>query len=1090
MKPYGLTTTQAEESKRKYGDNRLTEQATESFLDKFKGNLGDPMIKILCVALGINIVFSVLGALRVIGEGAPEWYESAGIAAAIAIATMVSTFSEYKNENAFQKLQEEASQIVCKVFRDGEIVELPINDIVVDDCVMLQAGDKIPADGIIVKGEISVDQAVLNGETTEARKLIMPDDYVEQDSAMDFLNEYKVFRGSVVCGGGAFMSVTTVGDKSVYGQIAAELQQDDERDTPLKVKLGNLANGISKFGYIGGVVIAVALLFQRIVIHNGFDIAQITAYCSNWLTIVQDLIQAIMLAVIIIVMAVPEGLPLMIAIVSALNMGKMLKDNVLIRKVAGIETAGSLNILFSDKTGTITKGQLEAVVFVSGDAVEFKSFKEVAGELGNVLQLSIHRNTDAVISGLGDNQKVIGGNATERAILGFAAGHTGDMKGTVIRSVPFDSKNKYSASQIGQGLTLIKGAPEKILERCKNYYGNDGNKVELNDIVALTKKIDELAERAIRVLALATSGGDLAEDGALPQDDWTLVGVLGIRDEVRSESVAAIREVRNAGVQVVMITGDRKETAVAIAKEAGLLTSLSDIVMTSEELAEVSDSDLKRKLPNIRVIARALPSDKSRLVRAAQDLNLVVGMTGDGVNDSPALKASDVGFAMGGGTEVAKEAAEIIIMDDNFSSIDKAILYGRTIFNSIRKFIIFQLTINVAAVLVSFAAPLLGMENPLTIIQILWVNLVMDTLAALAFGGEPALKRVMAEKPKLRDEAIVSGYMWSSILTGSLLTFALSMVFLLSGVVSGFFREGGETQYLLTGYFAFFIFIAVFNAFNARTDRFNLFDNIGKNKGFLRVIGVIAVVQIALVHLGGAVFGCHGLNIKEWIVVLVMAILIIPIDIIRKVIIKCHSAGANRKLAFSLFAVVLVTSLTACSRVIQTGGIVPQNTSGQYSDEQDNGQTSLYYEDAPVDLLRRFQDANNSRDIQALMECYDPDYIKASSEIGAALGGALSDALFGFSVDADADAVMPFFSKVYQKYVQKDDVYAKIDLTEIETTYSDNDNAVIKFQEKVVNADGSVASESEQQLPVVRIDDIWYISAVDAVLSAIEGQLK
>jgi calcium-translocating P-type ATPase len=895
MKPYGLTTAQAEESKIKYGDNHLTEQESEGFWDKFKGNLGDPMIKILCVALGINVVFAILGGIGIL-EGAPEWYESVGIAVAILIATFVSTFSEYRNENAFQKLQEEASQILCKVYRSDDISQISINDIVTNDAVLLQTGDKVPADGVLLSGELAVDQAVLNGETKEARKIVMPNDYVEQDSDMDFLNEYKLFRGSVVVSGNAVMSVTTVGDKSVYGQIAKELQQDDDRDTPLKVKLSNLANGISKFGYIGGVLIAVALLFQRIVIHNGFEIAQIASYCSNWMTVVQDVLQALMLAVIIIVMAVPEGLPLMIAIVSALNMGKMLKDNVLVRKIAGIETAGSLNILFSDKTGTITKGQLEAVAFISGNGQEYKSYDQVVGELGKLLSMSIHQNTNALLSGSGKQLKVIGGNATERAILSFAAGKNGVVNVAAISSIPFNSENKFSASRVeGEyNLTLIKGAPEKILAECTYYYDDNGQKIELGNGEILLAKIDEMAGRAIRVLALATSEDPIV-DNELPNGYWTLVGIIGIRDEVRSESVSAIKEVQNSGVQVVMITGDRLDTAVAIAKEAGLLTADSNVVLTSDELAKLSDDEVKKQLKDIRVIARALPSDKSRLVRIAQDLNFVVGMTGDGVNDSPALKAADVGFAMGGGTEVAKEAAEIIIMDDNFNSIDKAILYGRTIFNSIRKFIIFQLTINVAAVLVSFVTPLLGMENPLSIIQILWINLVMDTLAALAFGGEPALKRFMTEKPKRRDEPIVSKNMWSSILVGALLTFGLSLFFLLSSFARGYFRaENGIelSKYLLTGYFAFFIFTSVFNAFNARTDKTNLFDNITGNKGFLQVLGVIAVVQIVLVYVGmlssplGEIFSCYGLTGKEWSFVLALSVLIIPVDIVRKAIVK------------------------------------------------------------------------------------------------------------------------------------------------------------------------------------------------------------
>ena len=879
MKKFGLNDSQVEESRQKHGTNALTEQASESFWSKLWGNFGDPMIKILCVALIINVVFAILGAFSWFRDkfGNPvEWYEPVGIAAAVLIATLVSTFSEYKNENAFQKLQEEASQILCKVYRNGEIVEIPINDIVVGDCVILQSGDKIPADGVLVDGTIQVDQAVLNGEAKEATKVVMPDDYVDEDVSINFLNQYKVFRGSVVCSGNAVMQVTTVGDKSVFGQIASEIQTEDDRETPLKLKLGKLAGQISLFGYIGGVAIAIAYIIAEIVGAGGFG-----PFFSSWVNPVISLVQAVMLAVIIIVMAVPEGLPLMIAIVSSQNMGKMLKDNVLVRKVSGIETAGSLNILFSDKTGTITKGQLEAVVFVDGSAEEYKSFDDVVGELGNMLSLSVRHNTSALISGEGTSKRIVGGNATERAILSFVADKQESAKVSVTNTIPFNSSNKYSAAHVegDYHLSLIKGAPEKILAKCKFYYDKNGEKQSIeSSLDAINERIDSLASRAIRVLALATCDSEICDE-CLPEGAWTLVGIIGIRDEVRPESITAIAKVQEAGVQVVMITGDRKDTATAIAKEAGLLKNDTDIVLTSDELAVMSDEELKEKLPNIRVVARALPSDKSRFVKIAQELNLVVGMTGDGVNDSPALKKADVGFAMGGGTEVAKEASEVVILDDNFNSIQKAILYGRTIFNSIRKFIIFQLTINVAAVLISFICPLLGIENPLSITQILWVNLVMDTLAALAFGGEPALDKFMKEKPKKRDEAIVSPYMWSSILTGSLWSFALSLVFIFA--LKGFFPD---TESLLTGYFAFFIFTSVFNAFNARTEEINLFKNMKGNKGFLKIIGLIAAVQIILTYVGGNVFQCHGLTFMEWLVVLGMSISIIPIDIVRKLI--------------------------------------------------------------------------------------------------------------------------------------------------------------------------------------------------------------
>lgn len=910
MKKFGLTDSEVAESKQKFGDNSMTEKSSESFWDKLKDNLGDPMIKILIVALLINVVLAILGITGVIKEGAPEWFEPLGIFIAICLATLVSTFSEYRNENAFQKLQEEASRIMCKVYRNGVISEVAINDIVVGDAILLQSGDKIPADGIIIDGDIKVDQSVLNGESREAKKTTIPDGWTDTDDNINFDNEHKVFRGAVVCSGNAVMQVTVVGDKSVYGKIASELQTDDDRETPLKVKLTKLANGISKFGYIGGVAIAIAMLVKTLFLAPGGVEAVLFAGGEfQWVALINAVIQAIMLAVIIIVMAVPEGLPLMIAIVSAQNMGKMLKDNVLVRKVAGIETAGSLNILFSDKTGTITKGKLEAINFLDGAVNEYKTMNDVDGKLKDLLALSIHKNTLSIISGEGKDRKVLGGNATERAILGYAVDNPSNADVIAVGNIPFNSTNKYSATQVdGQySLSLIKGAPEKILQRCSHYYDKDGNKQPF-DMAALNAKIDELANRAIRVLALATSEDALGEDSLPDGNNWTLVGCLGIRDEVRPESVTAIKEVKGAGVQVVMITGDRRETAVAIAKEAGLIDDeKTNLMLTSDELSKMSDEEIKAKLKDIRVIARALPSDKSRLVRLAQELDLVAGMTGDGVNDSPALKKADVGFAMGGGTEVAKEASDIVILDDNFNSIDRAILYGRTIFNSIRKFIVFQLTINVAAVLISFICPLIGIANPLSVIQILWVNLVMDTLAALAFGGEPALARYMKEKPKRRNEPIISKYMMSQIITGAGWTFILSAVMLIlgnypAGDVSfleqwGLLRniniEGEPHAILHTAYFAFFILIAVFNSFNARTEKLNLFDNLGKNRGFLVVFGIITAVQIVMTYVGGTILSGWGLVLVEWALVLAMAISIIPIDLIRKAI--ANSVTKNSK---------------------------------------------------------------------------------------------------------------------------------------------------------------------------------------------------
>lgn len=894
MKITGLNDEEVRKSRELYGDNDLTEQKKESFFHKLLENFGDPMIKILIIALMLNTVFVILHYTMGICD--TEWYETVGIAAAVLIAAVVSAFSEYKNENAFRKLQQEASQIKCKVYRNADIVEIPIKDIVKGDAVLLQSGDKISADGYIIEGSISVDQAALNGESREISKTAAKDSY-EPDRS-DLLDECSVFRGAVVCSGNAVMKTETVGDNSMYGKIASELQVEDDRPSPLKLRLTKLAGGISKFGYIGGAAIAVVYLIQSIFFCQGGS----GAYFSDpelWINLFQDIVKAVMYAVIIIVMAVPEGLPLMIAIVSSMNMKKMLSDNVLVRKVNGIETAGSLNILFSDKTGTITKGKLEAVNFLDGFGHESKSIDMIKPALADILCTAVRHNTESVVSDNDGKIKIIGGNPTERAVLAFVSSFEDkypDLK--VVKTFPFDSAKKYSASQVSGDveLTFVKGAPEIILDSCRYCFDGSGNKVPFESKNKLNESIDRLAEKAIRVLAVAVSDNDITESG-LAGCDMTLIGIIGIRDEIRSESVTAIEEVHRAGVQVVMITGDRKETAVAIAKDAGLLKNDDDIVLTSSELAKMTDDEIKAVIPKVRVIARALPSDKSRLVRLSQELDLVVGMTGDGVNDSPALKKADVGFAMGSGTEVAKEAGDIVILDDNFNSIVKAILYGRTIFNNIRKFISFQLSINLSAVFVSFVMPLLHLSNPLSIIQILWVNLVMDTLAALAFGGEPALERYMLEKPKRRDESIISKEMRNRLAVSTVWIFAVSLFILTaqlipSSPVWSIVRNDSLIKedmifypYLSTFYFTFFIFVSVFNSLNVRSEKLNVFEHIGENKNYFVIMLLIVLIQIGLASFGGELMNCYGLNISEWISVVLISATIVIADSVRKMII-------------------------------------------------------------------------------------------------------------------------------------------------------------------------------------------------------------
>ena len=558
---------------------------------------------------------------------------------------------------------------------------------------------------------------------------------------------------------------------------------------------------------------------------------------------------------------------------------KMAKDNVLVRKINGLETAGSLSILFSDKTGTITEGSLSVVEIATGNVTKFDSLKKMVPGLVMDIVTGIGINNSASIS----DGAIIGGNSTDRALMSFLAGTDAEkkMNKDEVRSFSaFDSNKKCSSvtvSRDGNTTTYIKGAPEKIIDRCTYFVDENGQEKELLEKNYLLSYLDTQAGRSMRLLAVAKSKGDNMEG------NLTLVCVISIRDNVRKEAVDAIKEVQNAGIQVVMVTGDRKETAVAIAREAGLLAKSSDIALTSAEMAEKSDDELKQILPDLRVVARALPTDKSRLVRIAQELNLVVGMTGDGVNDSPALKKADVGFAMGSGTEVAKEAGDITILDDNFSSIEKAILYGRTMFKSIRKFLIFQLTVNVAAVLICFLGPLFGENMVMTVIQLLLINLAMDTLAAIAFGSEPALKEFMREKPIPRSASIISREMFIEVLISACYITFICLAILFIQPVRDLFGKV-DSVYLKSALFATFMMAITFNGFNARTGHFNPFEGLGRNKNFIIVMASILILQYLFITFGGDVLSVEKLSWNSWGICTILAFLVIPIDVVRKLL--------------------------------------------------------------------------------------------------------------------------------------------------------------------------------------------------------------
>ena len=877
----GLNDQQVRQSREKYGNNVIPDSEPTTFWAEFKETFSDPMIKILLFIAGLMVVMFFLGYAEI--------YEPIGTVVAVLIVAFVTAKTGVASDTKYRELKNSTKKDVCKVYRNSMVTVIEVDDVVVGDKVLLQSGDKIPADGILVEGDLRVDNSALNGEAEECKKFAtdISTEMADNITGDTFVDKHSLFRGAVVFDGTGILDVRKVGLKTMMGKMAEEMQED-EVDSPLKVKLGKLAHQISTFGYIGAFVIAVFYMAYFVLNAGGIE-----QYLSiGWAEILKNVIDAVSLAIVIIVCAVPEGLPLMISLVLMQNTSKMLDHNVLVRKAEGIETAGSLNILFSDKTGTITKGMLEVVEFFmpNGDTIPIDNLG-LHSKVKALLDISIGKNTASMFDA---NHKVIGGNATDQALMKFIGEETynvltNESEYSVTNSQGFNSSNKFSQVEIKElGKTFYKGAPEKFLSIATKALDEDGNEVELN-FDEINEKINTLASRAMRVLAFGYSNSSMTEN--VINDDVVLIGFVAIRDDVRPEAKMAIKEVMDAGIQVVMITGDRLETAVSIAEDAGLIQNQSDKALTSTELNSLSDDEIKSMIKDIRVIARALPTDKSRMVRICQEMNLVVGMTGDGVNDSPALKRADVGFAMGSGTEAAKEAGKIVVLDDNFRSIKDAILYGRTIYHNILKFCKFQLVINVAAVVVSAIAPFFGVDEPLKVTHLLFVNLVMDGLGAIMLGNEPAKEKYMEEAPRRRDESIVSKKMMAQILTMGAWLVVISFAFLKLPFFDQFFNTEEQK---LTAYFVLFILSALFNDFNVRDERFAIFSGLNENTGFLKVFFVIIAVQACIVNAGlvnldifkwiGEMFSCVPFGITGWVVVIILGFTMIPVDIVRKLI--------------------------------------------------------------------------------------------------------------------------------------------------------------------------------------------------------------
>ena len=927
---YGLTEREVLASREKYGANALKKRKRKGFFRQYLSSFSDPIIRILLIALAINLLFFFKSR---------NVTETVGIAVAVFLSTFVSTLSEYGSESAFERLMEQSENATCRVRRGGKTLTVKTSELVVGDILLLEAGERVPADGTLLSGRLTVSQSPLSGESAETEKT--PE---VKRGAQGLSRREKVFDGSLVTAGEAVVRVEEVGENTFYGQIAAELKEE-KGDSPLKRKLSRLAGTLSRLGYAAAVLVAIADLINAFLIDNGMNFALAKADFANPVTLFARLTHALTLAIAVVVVAVPEGLPMMIAVVLSSNRTKMAKDNVLVKRAAGIEAAGGMQILFTDKTGTLTQGRasvthvitgrggiiapsalppalfssLAACAYFNGGGKPFADEK-IKNDGGIGVNNRENGKDDFVTGGESDktdaNASAEGGNASDRALRAafpFSENSFRKARGyeelRVRSREKFSAEKKFASATLGisvagsvrenggtrenggksekGGLIFFQGAPEIVLPRCTNYF--DGEKTEKIDRPMLEARLREQTRRGRRVLALAFAETQSTENvrNDLPENA-VFLGFAVLRDELRKETRKAVEDLTNAGVQVVMITGDHAETADAIAKEAGLylgaLKGEKPVVLTGNELAAMTDEDVTAILPRLRVVARALPTDKSRLVSLAQKKGYVTGMTGDGINDAAALKKADVGFALGSGTEVAKEAGDVVITDDDLSSVAKAVSYGRQVFKSIRQFVVFQLTMNFCAVGVSLFAPFIGFDTPVTVMQMLWINMIMDTLASLAFAGIKADERDMLRPPVPLSEPVLTPVLARRVAATGLYGVLLCLAFLKSPKIGAFFAKNtaaGEARFY-TAFFSLFVFSGLFGAFHARTDSPDPFSHVKGGGSFFLFIAATSACQIALLYFGGTLFRTSGLTFLQLLLSLALAATVLPFGAIVK----------------------------------------------------------------------------------------------------------------------------------------------------------------------------------------------------------------
>lgn len=826
----GLTSEQAAESRRLHGVNVITPAAEDSawrlFADKFR----DPLIRVLLVAALLSFGIAVVER---------DFLEPVGILCALVLATCVGFVFEWDAMRRFRRLNRVNDEQPVKVLRDGAVCEIPRREVVVGDAVFVESGEMVPADGELVEAvSLAVDESTLTGEP-QVEKTTRPECF---DPEATYPSN-AVLRGTTVADGYGRFVVTAVGDATEAGRVTEQATVRHDAPTPLQCQLARLSRYIGWLGIVLSVGIFVLLLLKS------FFTGALLA--GGWLHALQQVLHIFMVSVALIVMAVPEGLPMSITLSLAMSMRRMLKTNNLVRKMHACETMGAVTVICTDKTGTLTQNRMHVCGLVRYDALSDPEFAEV-----------VAANSTAFL----DAEGRILGNPTEGALLAWLRSRGFDYEplragAQIVDRLTFSTERKYMATIVrsgvsGRKLLCVKGAPEIVRALCRD----DGLCAQV------AQQLADFQSRAMRTLAVAWSetDADTCEE-AVARGGLTFSGVAAIADPVRDDVPAAVQRCLSAGIAVKIVTGDTSATACEIARQIGLWDDSADgdrNRMTGAEFAAASDGELLARVQDLKILSRARPLDKQRLVRLLQQCGEVVAVTGDGTNDAPALNFAHVGLSMGSGTSVAKDASDITLLDDSFSSIATAVMWGRSLYRNIQRFVLFQLTINFAAIVICFAGAVFGTEMPLTVVQILWVNIIMDTLAAMAMASLPPDPGVMADRPRPRDEFIITPAMARTIFVcGGL------MVVALLGLLGWWSCGGAELSVRqLTVFFSLFVFMQFWNMFNAKgfETRRCVFASWKGCREFFLILLAIGFGQFLIVRFGGEVFRTVPLSLREW----------------------------------------------------------------------------------------------------------------------------------------------------------------------------------------------------------------------------------